>query len=461
MIGQTLKQYTIEAILGKGGMGTVYRARDTRLQRPVALKVLSEDLTTDPDRRQRFFQEARAAAAITHPAIAQVYDVDEVDGITFIAMELVEGQTLRQLITGKDLDLLASMEVSIQVGEGLARAHEKGIVHRDIKSENIMVTRDGHAKILDFGLAKLNPIHNVDSNSGAEARMSQMATLALTQAGMVVGTLAYMSPEQARGRELDHRSDIFSLGVTIYEMATGQLPFSGESPLDTMHAIAFEETRPITSLRQNLPPDLQRIVTRCLRKRPEDRYPDAGALVADLKALKRDLESGVTRTTPIADRLRDRLVALKNLPPKSLYWIYGASVLVALALIFIVANRFELSFPSVVLVVLGLYAYRKLRHRTLRLKKRFAAKAAKMPEVLLVAWPQQQATVVVDKVQAKVYLRLNGLMEDLNKKLFFGHPMTVVVRDDVTAEEFRTILREAGVLYVRDDAFESLKSHAS
>ncbi len=461
MIGQTLKHYAIEAMLGKGGMGTVYRARDTRLQRPVALKVLSEDLTSDPDRRGRFFQEARAAAAITHPSIAQVYDVDEADGVTFIAMELVEGQTLRQLIAERDLDLLASMEVSIQVGEGLARAHEKGIVHRDIKSENIMVTRDGHAKILDFGLAKLNPIHNVDSSSGAEVRMSQMATLALTQAGMVVGTLAYMSPEQARGRELDHRSDIFSLGVTIYEMATGQLPFTGDSPLDTMHAIAFEETRPITALRQNLPPDLQRIITKCLRKRPEDRYSDAGALVADLKALKRDLESGVTRTVPIADKLRDRLTAIKNLPQKTLYWVVGASVLAVLVLIIYLAVRFGFSFPSLGLVVVGLYAYRKFRHRTLRLKKRFTAKAAKMPEVRLVAWPQKQAIVVVDQIHAKVYLRLNGLMEDLNKKLFFGDPMTVLVRDDVTAEEFRAMLQEPGVLYVRDDAFESLKSHAS
>lgn len=461
MIGRNVKHYTIEALLGKGGMGTVYRARDTRLQRSVALKVLSGDLTADPDRKQRFFQEARAAAAITHPAIAQVYDVDEADGVTFIAMELVEGQTLRQLITERDLDLLASMEVSIQVGEGLARAHEIGIVHRDIKSENIMVTSDGHAKILDFGLAKLNPIHNVDSSSGAEVRMSQMATLALTQAGMVVGTLSYMSPEQARGRELDHRSDIFSLGVTIYEMATGQLPFSGDSPLDTMHAIAFEETRPITALRQNLPPDLQRIITRCLRKRPEDRYPDAKALVADLKALKRDMESGVTRTSPMADKLRDRLVAFKNLPQKTLYWIVGASVLAVLVLIFAFAGRYGISWPSLGLVVIGLYAYRKLRHRTLRLKKRFAAKAARMPEVRLIAWPGQKATVVVDQIQAKVYLRLNGLMEDLNKKLFFGEPMSVMVRDDVTAEEFRTMLQEPGVLYVRDDAFESLKSHAS
>jgi hypothetical protein len=169
----------------------------------------------------------------------------------------------------------------------------------------------------------------------------------------------------------------------------------------------------------------------------------------------------VTRTTPIGDRLRDRLVSLRNLPPKTLYWVVGGAGLAVLVLIFLIANRSEVFWPSLGFVLLGLYVYRKLRHRTLRLKKRFTAKAAKMPEVRLVAFPENKATVVVDHVQAKVYLRLNGLMEDLNKKLYFGEPMTVVVRDDVTAEEFRTMLQEPGVLYVRDDAFEFLKSNAS
>jgi serine/threonine protein kinase len=420
----------------------------------VALKVLSAELTDDPDRRQRFLHEARAAAAVTHPAIAQVYDVDQADGVTFIAMELVEGQTVRQLVVNRDLDLLAALEVAIQVGEGLARAHEAGIVHRDIKSENIMVTRDGHAKILDFGLAKLNPIHNVDSNSGAEEHMSQMATIAQTQAGMVVGTLAYMSPEQARGRQLDHRSDIFSLGVTIYEMATGQLPFSGESPLDTMHAIAFEETRPITVLRQNLPPELQRIVSKCLRKRPEDRYASATDLVSDLKILKRDTESGVTRATPIAGRLRERLESLRSLPPKTMIWVGCAVAVILLVLFEILANTEGRFWSLAIFVVFCLFVYRKVRNRTRRLMKRFATKAAKIPEVRLITWQQRKATVVVDRIQAKIYLRINGLMEDLNGKLFFGEPLEVVVRDDVTPEDFRKLLQEPGALYLRDDAFE-------
>lgn len=453
MIGQNLKQYTIESVLGKGGMGTVYRARDTRLQRAVAIKVLSSDLTTDPDRKQRFLQEARAAAAVTHPAIAQVYDVDEVDGITFIAMELVEGQTVRQLIVARDLDLFAAIEVAIQVGEGLARAHEAGIVHRDIKSENIMVTKDGHAKILDFGLAKLNPLHNVSSSSGAEEHMSQLATVAQTQAGMVVGTLAYMSPEQARGRALDLRSDIFSLGVTIYEMATGQLPFSGQSPLDTMHAIAFEETRPLTSVRQNLPPELHRIVSRCLRKRPEDRYPDARALVEDLKALKKDMDSGVTRAVPLGDRLREQFESFKHLKPSIITWVaVGAGLL--LALLYLIFSRKSGEVWSITsFLFVCLLVYRHFRHREQRMLQRFAAKIGKLPEVRLITCQQKSIIVVVDRMQAKVYLRVNSLLESMNKKLFFGDPVTASVRDDVPQDELRRMLQQPGILYVRDDVF--------
>jgi serine/threonine protein kinase len=451
MVGRNLGHYSIEAVLGKGGMGTVYRARDTKLQRAVAIKVLSSDLTTDPDRKQRFLQEARAAAAITHPAIAQVYDVDEVDGVTFIAMELVEGQTVRQLVASHDLDLLAALEVAIQVGEGLARAHETGIVHRDIKSENIMISRDGHAKILDFGLAKLNPLHNISSTAGGEDHMSQMATLAQTQAGMVVGTLTYMSPEQARGRLVDQRSDIFSLGITIYEMATGQLPFSGQSALDTMHAIAFEETRPITSLRRNLPPELHRIVSRCLRKKPEDRYPDARSLVEDLKALKRDLDSGVTRSVPIGERLREHFRFLDTVKTSKLAWIEVAAAAV-LILAGLILFRDSIRFwPTLLLVCAGLFAYRKFRNRTRRFLNRFAAKVGKFPEVRLITCRQRSITVVVDKVQAKSLLHINSLVDSMNKKFFFGEPMTASVRDDVPPEELRRMLQQPGILYLRDD----------
>lgn len=454
MIGRTLKHYTIESQLGKGGMGTVYRARDTRLHRMIALKVLDSQFTTDADRKGRFLQEARTAAAITHPAIAQVYDVDEAEGITFIAMELVEGKTVRQLITDKDLDLMAALEIAIHAADGLARAHETGIVHRDIKSENIMVTKDGHTKILDFGLAKLNPLHNVQSSGSQEEHISQMATMAQTQAGMVVGTVAYMSPEQARGRAIDHRSDLFSLGITIYEMATGQLPFRGDSPLDTMHAIAFEETQPITVIRQNMPPELQRIINRCLRKRPEDRYSDARALMTDLKALKRDLESGVTRAVPLEDRVLEGIALLKNSQPSTKIWIAGIAAVTILILIALAVTKHLSFWPAAGIAVVAWFIYRRFKFQDQRLMRRFSSKISKLPDVKLVVFKEKQATVVVDRIQAKIYLRANSLMESVNRKLLFTKPITFVLRDDVSLEEFRRILQEPGVLYLRDDALD-------
>jgi tRNA A-37 threonylcarbamoyl transferase component Bud32 len=463
MIGQTLKHYEIEEVLGKGGMGTVYRARDTKLQRPVALKVLTSGFTTDQERRKRFLQEARSAAALIHPAIAQVYDIDETDDVTFIAMELVEGETVSSLIAKKELDLLAALEIAVQTGEGLVKAHETGIVHRDIKPENIMVTRDGHAKILDFGLAKLDPLRSSEVADGqtAEQHISQIATMAQTQSGMVVGTVAYMSPEQARGKPVDHRSDIFSFGVTLYEMASGELPFRGESPLDTMHAIAFEETRPVTVVRQNIPPDLHRIISSCLRKRPEDRYPEVRSMVEDLKSLKRDTESGVTRSLPLRERVKERLASLKGMKPSTIAWVAGgAGILVVL--IIIAAIREDIQWSTIVFLgFVGLFSYRHIRHRRRRLVKRFAAKVSKMQEVALVTYQENQATVVVDRSQARIYLRINGLIDSMNRKLFFGEPISATVRDDVKGKEFRQMLKDPGLLYVREDVFDNPQYGAS
>jgi serine/threonine protein kinase len=448
MLGKTLKHYVIESKLGQGGMGVVYRARDTRLGRPVALKVLAVEVTADPERRRRFIREAQSAAAVTHPAIAQVYDVDEVDGIIFIAMEFVEGKTVRQMIAARDLDMLGAMDVAIQVGGGLAKAHEAGIVHRDIKSDNVMVTPEGHAKLLDFGLAKLV---EPDPSSDAAAEMATRGnTTAPTQAGMVLGTIAYMSPEQARGQQVDPRSDIFSLGVMLYEMSTGQLPFAGASPIDTMHAIAFDEARPVTEIRPGLPPDLQRVVSRCLRKRPEDRYQSARDFVDDLRHLRSDTESGTIRALPLSRRLRDRLDDLRR-AGQSNAWITAAGVALFAVIVALIAFD-KLKLTSLIFFALiGLYLYRRVRNRRQRMVSRAVSRLRKKKTVRLVGLFDDTLTVVVDEASAKLYSQVHAMVDAINRGLVSGKPVTSAVRDDVQVPELAQMLQRPGVLYVRDD----------
>jgi tRNA A-37 threonylcarbamoyl transferase component Bud32 len=449
MIGQAVKHYQVEALLGQGGMGVVYKARDTRLGRPVALKVLPPEFSRDQERKGRFLQEARAAAAVTHPAIAGVYDVDEGPEGLYIAMELVEGKTVKSLVQGRELDLLGALEIAQQVGMGLQKAHEHGIVHRDIKPENIVVTPDGHAKILDFGLAKLLEPAAPQAPEG----ISHMETLAKTQAGFVLGTLRYMSPEQARGQAVDHRSDIFSLGIVLYEMVTGQLPFSGTTALDTLHAIAFEETRPVTALRPNLPPSLQRVVTRCLRKRAQDRYPDAKELVGDLKTVQREVESGISSKAPFAARLQEQWRSLRDRTLGE--WLLpGAIAVIGLAVLFSILFRStaESVVPGLVFpAIAGLLIWRRFRHRRLRLARRLVAKLRRIPEVRLVALDAMRFTVVADRAQAKTYVRANAALDSVNASMFFGDPFTLVIRDEVAPEEERTLLSSPGVLYVREE----------
>jgi len=449
MIGKTLKHFKVEELLGKGGMGVVYRARDVRLDRQVALKVLKPDLTADRDRQRRFLQEARAASAVTHPAIAQIYDVDEVEGMTFIAMEFVEGQTVRQLITNRELDLLGAVEIALQVSEGLNRAHKANIVHRDIKSDNIMVTRDGHAKLLDFGLAKLlDPMIETPEKDSTKD-LTHTATFSQTQPGTILGTVAYMSPEQARGQQVNQSSDVFSMGIVIYEMVTGELPFKGNTPLDTMHSIAFEEIRPITVIRKNLPPELHRIISNCLRKRPDDRYKDAHLLAVDLKNLKRDIESGVQRSLLPGQKIRGIFEWLKSSIPFGPAGILVATVSMILVGFLVLTNT---SIGTVVGVVfLGLVVYRYIRNRKNRMLKRFAAKIRKFPEVQAIIVSGNQVIVVVDQAKAKIYIRINSLVDLVNKKIYFGDHIEAAVRDDLSSEEFTQILREPGVIYVRDD----------
>jgi serine/threonine protein kinase len=447
MIGRTLGHYRIEEPLGKGGMGEVFRAVDDRLQRSVALKLLAPEMTADPERRGRFLQEARAACAVTHPAIAQVFDVGESDGAFYIAMELVEGRTVRELIERRELDVAGAVEIAVQVANGLAKAHDAGIVHRDVKSDNVMVTPDGHAKILDFGLAKL---HAAEDLADADER-SAMATVAATQVGMVLGTIGYMSPEQARARPVDHRSDLFSLGVVLYEMVAGERPFRGANAIDTLHAIAYEETRPITTIRAHLPPSLQRVVGRCLRKRAEDRYGDARELSRDLQEVQREIESGISSSVPLTRRLVDEWHALRERGARD--WAVPVTIAVAglAAVSFLIASDRVPWGLLVVLAMVGAIVWRRFRNRNRRLLRRFVSRVRKMPEVRAVVCQGTRVTVVVDRALAKTYVRVQALIDKVNDRLFWGEPFAVTVRDDLDEDDVRGLLRGGGVFHVRED----------
>ena len=263
LVGQQLNHYQILAPLGKGGMGEVYQARDTKLDRTVALKILPADVALDAVRMQRFVREAKAASALNHPHVATIYEIGEVNDIHFIAMEYVEGQTLAAKINGTPLAINEIVELGSQIADALDEAHRKGITHRDIKPANVMLTERSQAKVLDFGLAKIARPQSIDSN---------ISTLAKTQSGVVMGTVPYMSPEQALGREIDHRSDIFSLGVVLYEMATGRLPFVGSSTSDTLDRILHAQPDAMARFNYDVPAELERIVRKCLEKERERRY---------------------------------------------------------------------------------------------------------------------------------------------------------------------------------------------
>ena len=301
LVGRTLSRYEILEEISRGGMGVVYRARDVRLNREVAFKVLPADLVSDPTRRARFVQEAQAASALEHPHIAVIHEIDEADGISFIAMELVRGEKLSDLTARGPLAPGRALDLAIEIGEGLARAHDKGIVHRDLKPANVMLTEDGHAKIIDFGLAKL-----VDVLSGDSATPTVMKSE--TDPGMVLGTVSYMSPEQARGVKVDHRSDIFSFGVLLHEMLTGKPPFRGNTAIDTMHAILHSPVAPLPPLGGTATPeaaaDVQRILEKSLAKDADERYQGMRDVVVDLRAARRRLESSSSGMTTVSAAAR-------------------------------------------------------------------------------------------------------------------------------------------------------------
>ena len=290
LIDRTLLHYRVINKIGAGGMGVVYRALDTKLDREVALKVVPEDFASDPRRLARFEREAKAIAALNHPNIVTIHSIEEDQGIHFLTMELVEGKSLDQIVPRGGLSLEQVLEIARSLTEALAAAHERGIIHRDLKPGNVMVTTDGRVKVLDFGLAKLL---SDASPAGVDFKASQTptATVSLTAAGIVVGTVPYMSPEYLDGHIADHRTDIFSLGVVLYEMVTGLLPFQGRSGPAVMSSILRDDPRPVSDLNPKTPAHLVRVIERCLEKDPEKRYQSASDVGYEL-----DTMSGVAKS---------------------------------------------------------------------------------------------------------------------------------------------------------------------
>src|SRR5438105_2335749 len=299
MIGAKLGNYRILEKIGAGGQGTVYKATDTKLGRAVVIKVLPPELTVKEANLKRFEREARLASALDHPNICTIFDLNDIEGVHFIAMQYVEGKNVRELVNGRRLDLPSALSITIQVADALAAAHERGIIHRDIKAGNVMVNPTGQVKILDFGLAKLvdesaspGGIHHTD----------------LTEVGIPYGTATYAAPEQARGERVDARADIFSTGVLLYELLTGTWPFQGKTSIDVRHAVLHEEPLPLDQTRPGqTPPQLQAILDRALAKDPKNRYQKAAALRNDLRTVLREIETGTPQSfaepmTPVTPR---------------------------------------------------------------------------------------------------------------------------------------------------------------
>src|SRR5262245_21357906 len=272
-------------LIGIGGMGKVYCARDPRLNRYVALKVLTEEMAANPERYARFAREAKAVAALNHPNIVTIHSVEEVSGVHFLTMELVDGKTLAEMISPHGLGVGQILQIAIPIADAISAEHKQKITHRDLKPTNIMVSHDGRVKVLDFGLAKL----------GAGEVAVDVATLPskpLTGDGRIIGTVSYMSPEQAEGKKVDHRSDIFSLGIVLYELATGERPFKGDSSISVLSSIMRDTPKAVTEINPTLPRELERIIRRCLAKDPARRYQTASDLRNELEELKHDLDAG-------------------------------------------------------------------------------------------------------------------------------------------------------------------------
>lgn len=352
MIGQALGHYRIESKLGEGGMGVVYRALDTHLDRPVAIKILRPGATTSPERRRRFQQEAKAASALNHPNIVHIYDISCSGGMDYIAMEFVDGKTLDRLIGKSGLSLKDALKIAIQIADALARAHAAGIVHRDLKPANIIVGEDGRVKLLDFGLAKL--METVDAPVDSEAGTATITARGdvQTEEGTIVGTVAYMSPEQAEGKKVDARSDIFSFGSMLYEMASGRRPFEGANKISLLSAILNKEPPPLAEAAPDLPAELDKIIWRCLRKDPGRRAQHADDIKLALEELREDCASdklsrasqagGQAAATPEEQPgLMRRLFGSAGARPYRLWQILHMGMCLRCALLVYLAWRFK------------------------------------------------------------------------------------------------------------------------
>ncbi|HJZ13281.1 MAG TPA: serine/threonine-protein kinase, partial [Acidobacteriota bacterium] len=281
MLPQTIAHYKIIRKIGSGGMGEVFEAQDTRLGRPVALKILPPEMAADPKRLRRFVQEAKAASMLSHPNITHIYEIGDLEDCKFIAMELVIGQTLHEILRSGPFPIQQLLRIGLQIADALEEAHSKGITHRDIKPGNIMMTQKGHVKILDFGLAKMEWV--------AQENVEEISTRIRTEPGTLMVTVQYMSPEQALGMPIDHRSDIFSVGAVFYEMATGQRAFSGNTPAATIDKILHSQPDSIARLNPQVPAELERVICKCLRKKADERYQHVRDLAADLRATQGQL----------------------------------------------------------------------------------------------------------------------------------------------------------------------------
>jgi len=322
MIGRTLAHYRITAAIGAGGMGEVYRATDTKLGRDVALKVLLAEMASNPERLDRFRREAKALAALDHAGVVSVYSVEEADGVHFLTMQLVEGQPLDRLIPEGGLPVERILEIAVALADALAAAHEKGIVHRDLKPANVMVTKEGRVKVLDFGLAKVaGPV-------GGGAADSEQPTEMRTREGVVMGTVAYMSPEQVQGRALDHRTDLFSMGIILYEMASGRRPFQGHSSAELVSSILRDTPQPLSELRADLPEALRRVIPRCLEKDPRHRLQSAHDLHNELKGLRPLGASAAPAKSPNnLPKLRTSFVGRVKEVSSCIEWLMGTRLL--------------------------------------------------------------------------------------------------------------------------------------